>query len=103
MDNDERRKREKRTSKNRQSGEGERGYITFVLFPRHTNKKARDNTISLIHTFRDYLHYHIKCSKVYLHSRMRSKTNDFLKVLNRALPETKLEKKTISGRTFVQH
>ncbi|KAL3108516.1 hypothetical protein niasHT_015438 [Heterodera trifolii] len=79
------------------------GYITFVLFPRHTNKKARDNTISLIHTFRDYLHYHIKCSKAYLHTRMRSKTNDFLKVLNRALPEGKAEKKTITGRTFVQH
>uniref|UniRef100_A0A8R1EMQ2 Arp2/3 complex 34 kDa subunit n=1 Tax=Caenorhabditis japonica TaxID=281687 RepID=A0A8R1EMQ2_CAEJA len=39
------------------------GYITFVLFPRHTNKKTRDNTIDLIHSFRDYLHYHIKCSK----------------------------------------
>lgn len=35
-----------------------------VLFPRHTNANARDNTINLIHTFRDYLHYHIKCSKV---------------------------------------
>lgn len=35
-----------------------------VLFPRHTNTAARDNTINLIHTFRDYLHYHIKCSKV---------------------------------------
>ncbi|VDK44278.1 unnamed protein product [Cylicostephanus goldi] len=70
------------------------GYITFVLFPRHTNKNARDNTIDLIHTFRNYLHYHIKCSKVYMHSRMRSKTNDFLKVLNRARPEVKLEKKT---------
>ncbi|VDD86877.1 unnamed protein product [Enterobius vermicularis] len=69
------------------------GYITFVLFPRHTNKNARDNTINLIHTFRDYLHYHIKCSKAYLHSRMRAKTQDFLKVLNRAKPETRLEKK----------
>nr|CDJ98332.1 Arp2 3 complex domain containing protein [Haemonchus contortus] len=77
------------------------GYITFVLFPRHTNKKARDNTIDLIHTFRDYLHYHIKCSKVYMHSRMRSKTNDFLKVLNRARPEVKLEKKTFSGRSYI--
>ncbi|KAL6725341.1 hypothetical protein Aduo_007400 [Ancylostoma duodenale] len=77
------------------------GYITFVLFPRHTNKNARDNTIDLIHTFRDYLHYHIKCSKVYMHSRMRSKTNDFLKVLNRARPEVKLEKKTFSGRSYV--
>lgn len=91
------------------------GYITFVLFARHTNKKARDNTINLIHTFRDYLHYHIKCSKVsgggallrsrryhfslqaYMHSRMRAKTSDFLKVLNRARPEVKsVEKKTFT-------
>lgn len=67
------------------------GYITFVLFPRHTSKENRDNTIDLIHTFRDYLHYHIKCSKAYIHSRMRAKTQDFLKVLNRARPE-KIEK-----------
>ncbi|KFM75143.1 putative actin-related protein 2/3 complex subunit 2, partial [Stegodyphus mimosarum] len=80
------------------------GYITFVLFPRHTNKQARNNTINLIHTFRDYLHYHIKCSKAYIHSRMRAKTSDFLKVLNRARPEPKtIEKKTMSGRTFVRY
>ncbi|XP_067649765.1 actin-related protein 2/3 complex subunit 2-like [Haliotis asinina] len=77
------------------------GYITFVLFPRHTNKNARDNTINLIHTLRDYLHYHIKCSKAYIHQRMRAKTTDFLKVLNRARPENKeKEKRTITGRTF---
>lgn len=77
------------------------GYITFVLFPRHTCPEARDNTINLIHTLRDYLHYHIKCSKAYIHSRMRAKTTDFLKVLNRARPEPKaVEKKTITGRTF---
>uniref|UniRef100_UPI00358E0C5B actin-related protein 2/3 complex subunit 2 isoform X1 n=2 Tax=Myxine glutinosa TaxID=7769 RepID=UPI00358E0C5B len=77
------------------------GYITFVLFPRHTNAKARDNTINLIHSFRDYLHYHIKCSKAYIHTRMRAKTSDFLKVLNRARPEAdKKEIKTISGKTF---
>jgi actin related protein 2/3 complex subunit 2 len=77
------------------------GYITFVLFPRHTSPAARDNTINLIHTLRNYLHYHIKCSKAYIHSRMRAKTNDFLKVLNRARPEPKAtEKKTITGRTF---
>lgn len=79
------------------------GYITFVLFPRHTNVQVRDNTINLIHIFRDYLHYHIKCSKVYIHSRMRAKTADFLKVLNRARPEKRGgEKKTITGRTFVR-
>jgi len=79
------------------------GYVTFVLFPRHTGPKVRDNTIDLIHTFRNYLHYHIKCSKAYMHQRMRAKTSDFLKVLNRARPEDKnKEKKTISGKTFVQ-
>ncbi|KAK6016002.1 Arp2/3 complex, subunit p34-Arc [Ostertagia ostertagi] len=61
-------------------------------------KKARDNTIDLIHTFSDYLHL---THQVYMHSRMRSKTNDFLKVLNRARPEVKLEKKTFSGRSYV--
>lgn len=77
------------------------GYITFVLFPRHTNATARDNTINLIHTFRDYLHYHIKCSKAYIHTRMRAKTSDFLKVLNRARPDAeKKEMKTITGKTF---
>lgn len=78
------------------------GYITFVLFPRHTNRNARDNTINLIHMFRDYLHYHIKCSKAYIHSRMRAKTSEFLKVLNRARPEKPTEKKTITGRTFLR-
>uniref|UniRef100_A0A452HR50 Arp2/3 complex 34 kDa subunit n=1 Tax=Gopherus agassizii TaxID=38772 RepID=A0A452HR50_9SAUR len=74
------------------------GYITFVLFPRHTSTAARDNTINLIHTFRDYLHYHIKCSKAYIHTRMRAKTSDFLKVLNRARPDAeKKEMKTITS------
>lgn len=68
-----------------------------VLFPRHTRREARDNTIDLIHMFRNYLHYHIKCSKVYIHSRMRTKTTDFLKVLNRARSQSKsIEKKTIT-------
>ncbi|EPZ32860.1 P34-Arc-domain-containing protein [Rozella allomycis CSF55] len=79
------------------------GYVSFVLFPRHyTPGNRRTETIKLIQTFRDYLHYHIKCSKAYLHSRMRNKVNDFLKVLNRAKPEVVAEKKTASGRTFRQ-
>lgn len=86
------------------SGDPRVGYVTFVLFPRHTaSGAARDNTINLIHMFRHYLHYHIKCSKAYIHSRMRAKTEDFLKVLNRARPENKAtDKKTITGRTFVR-
>nr|UEK51501.1 ARP2/3-S2 [Parasacculina yatsui] len=80
------------------------GYITFVLFSRHTCPQACDNTINLLHTFRQYLHYHIKCTKAAMHSQMRARTSEFIKVLNRARPENKsTEKKTISGRTFRQN
>lgn len=81
-----------------------RGYITFVLMPRHITKQNRDNTINLISMLRNYLHYHLKCSKAYQHQRMRAKTNDFLKVLNRAKPEPKKipveEKKNFFGKTM---
>ena len=37
---------------------------SLVLSPRHIKGPARDKTIDLIHTFRNYLHYHLKCCKV---------------------------------------
>jgi len=77
------------------------GYVTFVLFPRHFQEpEVGEATISKIQLFRDYLHYHIKCSKAYMHSRMRNRVDDFLKVLNRAKPERTEERKSVSGRTF---
>ncbi|GAA93657.1 hypothetical protein E5Q_00304 [Mixia osmundae IAM 14324] len=74
------------------------GYVTFVLFPRHfRDADSTWKTISQIQMFRDYLHYHIKCSKAYMHSRMRARVAEFLKVLNRAKPEVaEKEKKTAS-------
>ncbi|KAI9885195.1 MAG: ARP2/3 actin-organizing complex subunit Arc34 [Watsoniomyces obsoletus] len=83
------------------SGSGEIGYVTFVLFPRHLTSQRREDTISHIQTFRDYFHYHIKASKAFIHSRMRRRTADFLQVLRRARPENEeKERKTASGRTF---
>ncbi|EER29408.1 hypothetical protein D8B26_008110 [Coccidioides posadasii str. Silveira] len=80
---------------------GEIGYITFILYPRHLLPQKRAETISHIQTFRDYFHYHIKASKAYIHTRMRKRTADFLQVLNRARPENEeRERKTASGRTF---
>ncbi|PWN40575.1 putative ARC35-subunit of the Arp2/3 complex [Ceraceosorus guamensis] len=78
------------------------GYVTFVLFPRHfQNPDVTFTTISHIQLFRDYLHYHIKCSKAYMHSRMRHRVAEFLKILNRAKPEqAEKERKTASGRSF---
>ncbi|CAF0827186.1 unnamed protein product [Adineta ricciae] len=65
------------------------GYLTFVLFPRHTKAAARENTINLIYILRNYFHYHIKCCKAYLHAHMRRKTNEFLRRLQLARPEVK--------------
>jgi actin related protein 2/3 complex, subunit 2 len=91
------------------------GYVTFgwfrhwygghctelwlsVLFPQHFSSPDRmDATISHIQLFRDYLHYHIKCSKAYMHSRMRARVAEFLKVLNRAKMENReVERKTVT-------
>ncbi|KAJ6258649.1 hypothetical protein Dda_6697 [Drechslerella dactyloides] len=69
------------------TGAGDVGYVTFVLFPRHLKPERRDEVISHIQTFRDYFHYHIKAAKY----------------LNRAKPEnaeTVKERKTASGRSF---
>jgi actin related protein 2/3 complex subunit 2 len=44
--------------------QGDVGYITFVLFPRHLTRQRREESISHIQTFRDYFHYHIKAAKV---------------------------------------
>jgi len=77
------------------------GFVTFVLFAPHITGKKKDVTIDNIQTFRNYLHYHMKCSKCYLHTRMRERVRTFLQILNRAksAPES-AEKKTITGRTF---
>lgn len=85
-----------------------KGYVTFVLFPRHlTPGDRRQNCISHIQFFRNYFHYHIKCAKAYMHLRMRFRVKEFLKVLNRAKPENVDDegkavehRKTASGRKF---
>jgi len=79
-------------------------FVSFVLFKGHISAKNRDKTINNIQTFRDYLHYHIKCSKADMHTRMRARVEKFLQVMNAARPaatEAK-EKKTVGGKTFTR-
>ena len=78
------------------------GYVTMVLSPRHYEQPEQATaTISTLQYFRDYLHYHIKCSKAYMHSRMRAKVESWLKVLNRAKPvDFTKERKLASGKSF---
>jgi len=86
--------------------EGEnRGFVTFVLFPNHYNSKNADRVINNLEIFRDYLHYHIKCTKALLHMRMRNRVDALLQLLNRAKPSdasSGKEKKTAAGKTFVR-
>jgi actin related protein 2/3 complex subunit 2 len=77
------------------------GFVSFVLFSHHISEGNRDKTIDLIQTFRDYLHYHIKCSKAYMHTRMRNRVDSLLQILNRAKPEpVEVTRKTAQGKTF---
>jgi len=76
-------------------------FVSFVLHGSHIGGSKKEKCIDTIQTFRNYLHYHIKCSKAYMHTRMRNKVKAFLQVLNRAKssPES-AEKKTMTGKTF---
>lgn len=76
------------------------GFISFALEERHVSGNGKEKAISLLTGFRNYLHYHIKCSKTYLHMRMRKRVAGWMQVLNRAVPEVETEKKTSSGKTF---
>uniref|UniRef100_A0A0N4ZG99 Arp2/3 complex 34 kDa subunit n=1 Tax=Parastrongyloides trichosuri TaxID=131310 RepID=A0A0N4ZG99_PARTI len=58
-------------------------YVAFILEKRHTALNVMENTIDLIHIFRDDLHYHIKCSRRYVHSRMVKKADEFVKIIHR--------------------
>jgi len=86
--------------KNLKVSEGQ-GFVSFVLFASHITGNKKEKTIDNIQTFRNYIHYHIKCSKAFMHTRMRNRVKTFLQVLNRAksAPES-TEKRTITGRTF---
>lgn len=81
---------------------GSLGFISFAMLKSHVATEAKvDNAAASLQMFRNYLQYHLKCSKSYFHARMRARVRMLLKVLNRAKqdPEDK-EKKTMSGKSF---
>jgi actin related protein 2/3 complex subunit 2 len=62
------------------------------------NPEMLSKAVDMLFSFRSYLHYHIKCCKGYMHTRMRIRVDELLKVLHRADP-TKAEKKA-AGRSW---
>ncbi|KAL7721636.1 Arp2/3 complex 34 kDa subunit [Entamoeba marina] len=73
-------------------------YLSFLLEKRHMNNPVK--TLETLVSCRNYINYHIKCSKAFLHIRMRNKVQALQLVLNRAKPVRETEKKTASGRSF---
>jgi actin related protein 2/3 complex subunit 2 len=65
------------------------------------NKRA--DVANLVPIFRNYIHYHIKCAKAFLHLKMRARTADLLTKLAAATPEPKQKvRRTASGKVMNQ-
>lgn len=87
--------------------QGNLGFISFAVLKSHLEKGKKESVIAVLQIFRNYIQYHIKCSKSYFHSRMRARVRELVKVLNRAKfteeemgANSKKEMKTASGKTF---
>jgi len=80
----------------------EYGFVSLSLRESHCSEKGRLNTLNLLLQFRNYIHYHLKCSKAYMHMRMRERVTLLLSQLEDARDKTGIEvkKKTFSGKTF---
>jgi len=90
---------------NQTENEGNLGFISFAILKSHVEKGKKEKIIEVLQVFRNYLQYHIKCSKSYFHQRMRARVVALIKVLNRAKFSAdekgkKKEFKTASGKTF---
>jgi actin related protein 2/3 complex subunit 2 len=79
------------------------GFISFAFEERHVTGARLEQAVTLLAGFRNYIHYHIKCAKTYLHIRMRKRVAGWLQILNRSKPDVEdREMKTADGRTFTR-
>ncbi|KAL0485625.1 actin-related protein 2/3 complex subunit 2 [Acrasis kona] len=85
-------------------GLSEFGFVSLTLFTSHMNEKNREGTIDKLLTFRNYLHYHLKCTKAYMHIRMRDRFAKLLENLEASKDNSGIvkERKTATGRRFVE-
>eukprot|EP01080_Neovahlkampfia_damariscottae_P010556 gene10556-3075_t len=80
------------------------GFVSLTLREAHCTEKQRYDTIDKLLQFRNYFQYHLKCSKAFMHIRMRSRLAALLKELEEAKDTDGIEikKKTFSGKTFTK-
>jgi len=75
------------------------GFVSLILGPAQLSEAKRVQTGYNVPMFRNYLHYHIKCTKAFLHQRMRARTNLLLRELDAAKPQPKkVIKRTAQGK-----
>jgi actin related protein 2/3 complex subunit 2 len=82
---------------------GTTGFLSLTLMKEHVATPEKKATaVGMLHMLRNYLQYHIKCSKAFFHQRMRARVVALLQVMNRSRQEEvgAKAKKTASGRTF---
>jgi len=82
------------------------GFVSFSVMKSHLDSPAKvSKVVSVLQGFRNFMQYHIKCSKAHFHSRMRARAASLLGVLNRAKheidPKTQ-QARTMSGKTFTR-
>lgn len=76
------------------------GFVSFVIFPRHVEGEKLDRIVWNLSTFYAYVSYHIKCSKAFMHTRMRRRVDTLIQALEKAKLEVEKQKKTAQGRSF---
>ena len=60
---------------------GSLGFLSFAILPLHVKTpEKQEKCIRTLTTFRNYIQYHIKCSKTHFHSKMRFRATELLKV-----------------------
>jgi len=87
---------------------GNLGFISFAILKTHLDNNKKDRVINVLQCFRNFLQYHIKCSKSHFHASMRARVASLLAVLNRAKVDSDervvaREKKTAQGKTFTRN
>lgn len=78
------------------------GFVSFSLRDGHCTEDKRHGTVDRLLQFRNYFHYHIKCSKAYMHIRMRSRCTKLQEELELAKDKAgvTVKAKTFQGKTF---
>eukprot|EP00941_MAST-03F_sp_MAST-3F-sp1_P005804 g5804.t1 len=63
-------------------------YLTFAVQPTHIDSSGKlHKCVELLIDVRNYMNYHIKCTKAFLHTRMRNKVDELHKVLKACYPQ----------------